>query len=1202
MSRLFASTWSALVIVILLGILGQAPALAEGLDADEQQLTRHSRSAALGENTERGQALSNNGTGFRISLDGAEPGLYKAPTAENGKVNLADTSRLADIAAADAQVQLSFDALTSKPVLSVVASPLYVISGQRVEFTSRSNYANFVRRSEIRLFADGANRKDKPIQVVPVELNQQHAWLDWTLPSGDYQFVLRVYDAANRFDETLLMPLSVGTRTAGMQHQPDDIQAQLIEDHTATRNILILGGTVQAFVSNVPANHQVTMLGEPLAVDPQGRALGQTILPFGSHDVEVQVLDANGQGASFIRPLHIASEDAFLVGIADLTLGQRDIDGNIEATSGPETDLDDNFVNGRIAFYYKGRIKGKYLTTIAADSEEDRIEDLFDNFGRKDARSFLRRIDPDQFYPVYGDDSTTLEDAPSAGNLYIRIERDKSRFLWGDFQTTLAGMDLVQYSRALYGANFTHQSTGVTELGEARTDLSLFAADPGTIASRDEFRGTGGTLYYLRRQDVSEGSERVFVEVRDRDSQLVLSRQELIGATDYDMNYIQGRVSLRSPLASTADGVRFVRDGSLAGNPAFLVITYEFTPTISEPDTFSSGGRLQHWLNDSFALGIAGFDQGDEGFEQTLLGADLTWRHSANTYVRTEYAHANGPGNGAATSSSGGFAFNDLNATDESADAQRVELSLDLADVSDATGQLAAYWQDREAGFSSPGQLTGSEAVSQFGIQGDMALAERTNLIVKGDSIDSRDRKFQALEAGVKHKFTNGWHTGLGARFDDREQQTTTASDILNQTGSRTDTNLQVGYDTQYDLDYAGERDWGAYLFGQSTLANNGTRRNNDRLGAGGRYRFNERFAANAELSDGHLGSGATLGGEYNYSARGSLYLSHTLQAENPDAFNTGRLGRSTLGVRNRFNDAVSIFAEARRESGNGPTGTTQHFGIDFTPWEKWLYSVTYETGTLTDPLTGDIERDAATATLGFSDTNKRLSATVEIRNDDNPTTGKLEILAFRGLASLQMTPATRVYAKVHASETQSDIDPTFDAEFGEYVLAGAYRPVEHDWLNLLVKYTYLEDLPSPAQVSALGVPIDFAQRSHVFAIDGTVQLTRRLSVGAKYAYRTSELRPSRDSSAPWFDSNSDFIAARADWYFVESWDLLIEGRRLTVREANDRRTGMLAAVYRHVGNHLKIGVGYNFTDFSDDLTDLSFDSRGAFVNLVGVF
>jgi hypothetical protein len=30
------------------------------------------------------------------------------------------------------------------------------------------------------------------------------------------------------------------------------------------------------------------------------------------------------------------------------------------------------------------------------------------------------------------------------------------------------------------------------------------------------------------------------------------------------------------------------------------------------------------------------------------------------------------------------------------------------------------------------------------------------------------------------------------------------------------------------------------------------------------------------------------------------------------------------------------------------------------------------------------------------------------------------------------------------------------------------------------------------------------------------------------------------------------------------------------------------------------VGVGYNFTDFSEDLTDLSYDHQGIFFNLVG--
>ena len=52
--------------------------------------------------------------------------------------------------------------------------------------------------------------------------------------------------------------------------------------------------------------------------------------------------------------------------------------------------------------------------------------------------------------------------------------------------------------------------------------------------------------------------------------------------------------------------------------------------------------------------------------------------------------------------------------------------------------------------------------------------------------------------------------------------------------------------------------------------------------------------------------------------------------------------------------------------------------------------------------------------------------------------------------------------------------------------------------------------------------------------------------------------------------------------------------------DLSEQRSGALAAVSRYLGDHLKIGLGYNFTDFSDDLTDLSYDHSGAFLNLTG--
>jgi hypothetical protein len=64
----------------------------------------------------------------------------------------------------------------------------------------------------------------------------------------------------------------------------------------------------------------------------------------------------------------------------------------------------------------------------------------------------------------------------------------------------------------------------------------------------------------------------------------------------------------------------------------------------------------------------------------------------------------------------------------------------------------------------------------------------------------------------------------------------------------------------------------------------------------------------------------------------------------------------------------------------------------------------------------------------------------------------------------------------------------------------------------------------------------------------------------------------------------------------------MLELRRLSIRETDDHRPGFLLGGYRRVGDHLKIGAGYNFTNYSDELTDVSYRSHGFFINMIGKF
>ncbi|MGD9010649.1 MAG: hypothetical protein PVG41_22170, partial [Desulfobacteraceae bacterium] len=175
----------------------------------------------------------------------------------------------------------------------------------------------------------------------------------------------------------------------------------------------------------------------------------------------------------------------------------------------------------------------------------------------------------------------------------------------------------------------------------------------------------------------------------------------------------------------------------------------------------------------------------------------------------------------------------------------------------------------------------------------------------------------------------------------------------------------------------------------------------------------------------------------------------------------------------------------------------------------------------------------------------------------------------------------------------------TYDGDYTEAVLGYAYRPVQHDRLNALLKYTYFYNVPSVQQES--GTDTATIQRSHIGSLDVMYDLTSRWTVGGKYAYRHGQVAQDRENPE-FFDSRAHLYVLRGDWHFVHRWDALIEARRLELPDAQDSRTGALLGLYRHVGNHIKLGVGYNFADFSDDLTQLDYRHQGLFINLIGKY
>jgi hypothetical protein len=184
------------------------------------------------------------------------------------------------------------------------------------------------------------------------------------------------------------------------------------------------------------------------------------------------------------------------------------------------------------------------------------------------------------------------------GKFYVKVNKGQNHALWGNFTTNYADNELAQMDRGLYGANAHWQSDAITSFGEQRVSVDAFAAQPGTVAGRDEFRGTGGSLYFLHNQDILTGSERVRIEMRDKDSGLVTGVVNLRPSIDYDVDYLQGRILLSEPLSSTGDDNLLVRSGGASGEEAYLVVRYEYSPGFNEIKTLTRGGEGHFWLND----------------------------------------------------------------------------------------------------------------------------------------------------------------------------------------------------------------------------------------------------------------------------------------------------------------------------------------------------------------------------------------------------------------------------------------------------------------------------------------------------------------------------------------------------------------------------------------------------------------------------
>ena len=1103
-------------------------------------------------------AQAQEGSGFLITIN-------DAPVA--GDTSIAQRVSRPDAQLAQADVRIQYDGLTAEPVLDLeMVGPA---GGSNVTLQSALNYPAFVERGEIRLYNADVRGAPRLVGVVPIDPNGQTTV---SLPAGEIFAVHRVYDARGRFDETA--PLA-------LDRADSRLRAEGVEDGTdatARRGIPVHGGGVTVSGNDVPAGARVQTMGETIRPDGSGTFVIQRILPAGSYPVDVAVTGA-GQNVDLVRDITVPQADWFYVATVDLTYGRTLSDS-----------VRDDYTNGRIAGYVNGHFANGVQLTAQVDTTEGPIDQIFSDLDERDPRSVLLRVDPDDLYPTYGDDSTIFDDTPTSGRVYVRLENDNNVLLWGDYQAQIGG-GYLRNERSLYGLAVHGEYAGVTDQGQARIVVDGYAAQPERLAQRDVMTGTGGSVYFLNRQDIGIGTETISIQIRDRSTGRVLETRELVPGQDYSVNYIQGVITLAAPLSSYG-GTGGVVTNPSGGTETALIAQYEYSPTATDVDTFAYGGRVEAWATDDIRVGITAMSEDSgTGGDQTALGFDLLWQPTDTAYITLDYARSQGPGFSSSVSSDGGLVFDPVDGANGDGEAVRIEAGATLADLGmGQEGTVAAYFERRTAGFSSLDyNVTDDEAL--WGVALDMQASERLGVVVYYDDFTS-DNGEHEREGGVElnYSLTQTLTLGAGLAYVDSNDGT--------EDGERLDAALKLTYAPSDDLE----------LFGyvQTTLDSDGTLSENDRYGLGGSYAFADNWRVEGEVSDGDLGTGARLLFRQERGEQDSTYFGYELD---PDRELSGvdltgdDDGRLIFGGTRDFGGGFSTFGENSYDMFGSHRALTSAYGATYEVSDYLTYSAALEFGQVEDDINGDYDRRGASVGVRYQDAAMTGAARLEYRTDEEEedNSGQARdsetILVVSDLR-YKLDEERRLLASLDASTTNGDGTIVESGNLIDFSFGYAYRPIENERLNMLFRYRFLED--NYGQQLANDDNPGALQRSHVLSAEASYDLNREWTVGGKLGVRLSET--AADTTSPWVANDAALLVANARYHFVHNWDALIEVRAMQFDQTDTLEMGALGALYRHIGPNVMLGVGYNFGSVSSDLTDIEYDEEGSFINLVAQF
>jgi uncharacterized repeat protein (TIGR01451 family) len=421
-----------------------------------------------------------------------------------------------------------------------------------------------------------------------------------------------------------------------------------------------------------------------------------------------------------LRPLLLVGTVEGVVSLDHLVRGARAQDRAVTGFEQPIGSFYDASRDGRTSagarasLFARGRVRNDLALTLGFDSD------------RPPGLRRFRDLQPDAFYPIYGDGSVKGYEAQSTGRLYARLDRRNASVLYGDFLTGGGGStrSLTTYARALSGA------AGHWEDRRGRVDA--FSSRERARRRVDELPGRGiSGPYQLTLAPLMENSEQVEILTRDRHQPgVVLQRVGRQRFTDYEIDHLTGRLLFREPVPSI--------DADL--NPITIRVTYETREDGAPAWVNGVDARVQ--VSQRVQIGGSYVDDHDPVSPYELRGAYLGVRAGASTTIEGEWAVSRLASLGAG-------------------DGGRIELRHQSAR---SNGRL--YGAITDSTFSNPAAGF-SPGRTELGARWDIRLADRTRLLADGlysGDVDGTERR-GGLLLGIDQGLSRWVRAELGMRL-----------------------------------------------------------------------------------------------------------------------------------------------------------------------------------------------------------------------------------------------------------------------------------------------------------------------------------------------------------------------------------------------------------------------------------------------------